>query len=159
MTVSTPPARFRVGTGQPPSLPAWWPIARTSDQFQRLESGQCRQLLPSVGRGWLSYPQQPHTTQVTVNYRVHGQILFLQLGPASALGPAPLVLFRVDHLDTDRQYGWTIVIAGPLRAGGPHGLNLDVSGLDQPELALDLVNVAGRSIATGSALGRLSAAA
>ena len=94
-----------------------------------------------------------------MNYRVHGQMLFLQLGPASALGPAPLVLFRVDHLDTDRQYGWTIVIAGPLRASGPHGLNIDVSGLDQPELALNLVNLAGRSIATDSALGRLSAAA
>jgi len=125
-------------------LPAWWPIARNADQLTPLAPRQCRELLPDAGHGWLSYPLEPGASQVAATYRVQGGSLLVTPGPTPALTAAPLVLFRIDHLDADRRAGWTVVVAGPLRAGGPdHAVATAGSGVP---LLLDLLNLAGRHV-------------
>lgn len=150
-TAATPLPHLHASTA---ALPAWWPIAAAASQPQALDPEQCLRLLPDAGHGWLSYPRQPHTLSAAVTYRIRGRAVLLAPGPdgdGSVLAPAPLVLFRVDHLNADQSGGWSIVAAGPLcteedRAGEGSPPAVAVA---QPELVLNLEHLAGRFVIVG----------
>ncbi|GAA1430535.1 hypothetical protein GCM10009616_15380 [Microlunatus lacustris] len=129
------------------ALPVWWPIAQRLSHVEPLEQKQCSQLLPPSGRGWVFYPQRPH--RVPAAYRVHEEGLLLTAHASAGLVPAPLVLLRIEHLDPDQRFGWTVGVAGALQ---PRGLSsaADAQGADQPALVLGLANLAGRFVVARS---------
>lgn len=150
-TAATPLPHLRASTA---ALPAWWPIAAAASQLRALDPEQCLRLLPDAGHGWLSYPRQPDTVPAAVIYRIRGRAVMLAPGPdgdGSALAPAPLVLFRVDHLNADQSGGWSIVAAGPLCAEGDSAGDGSPTApaVAQPELVLNLEHLAGRFVVVG----------
>ena len=86
-------------------------------------------------------------------YQIRGRAVLLAPGPnggGPVLAPAPLVLFRVDHLNADQSGGWSIVAAGPLRVEDDEGDGSPAAvGVAQPELVLNLEHLAGRSVVVG----------
>lgn len=152
MTIGTAAPLPHVNTSTA-ALPAWWPIAAAASHLRALDREHCLHLLPDAGHGWLSYPRQPDVLPAAVVYRVRGRTVLLAPGldGGAALAAAPLVLFRVDHLNADRSGGWSILAAGPLRAES----ELDADGaptsalVAPPELVLDLEHLAGRSVVVG----------
>jgi hypothetical protein len=154
MTISTAATSLPHLQPSTAALPAWWPIAAAASQLRSLDPEQCLRLLPDAGHGWLSYPRQPDTLPAAVVYQIRGRAVLLAPGPdgdGSALAPAPLVLFRVDHLNADQSGGWSIVAAGPLCAeedstddGSPAA-----AAVEQPELVLNLEHLAGRFVVVG----------
>jgi len=123
------------------ALPVWWPIAQHLSHVEPLERGQCLQLLPPSGQGWVFYPQQPH--RLPAAYRVHEECLLVTAEPGTGLVPAPLVLFRVEHLDPDQRFGWTVGVAGALQLAHP-GTATDAHVDDEFTLVLALSNLVGR---------------
>ena len=154
MTISTAATSLPHLHASTAALPAWWPIAAAASQLRALDPEQCLRLLPDAGHGWLSYPRQPHTLPAPVVYRIRGRAVLLAPGPdggGSVLAPAPLVLFRVDHLNADQSGGWSIVAAGPLCAQDEWvgGSSPAAGAVAQPELVLNLEHLAGRSVVVG----------
>ena len=153
MTISTPVAPSATSAVAPPAasdaLPIWWPIAQQLSHVQPLQREQCLHLLPPAGRGWVFYPQQLQEHRVPARYRVQEASLLITPEPSAALAAAPLVLFRVEHLDPEQRFGWTIGVAGPLQPGGP--TPAAEGGDDQSALVLGLANLAGRFVVSRTA--------
>lgn len=130
------------------ALPVWWPIAQQLSHVEPLERRRCLKLLPPAGQGWVLYPQQPH--RVPTAYRVHEESLLVTAEQGVPLVPAPLVLFRIEHLDPHQRFGWTVGVAGPLEPRGPAAA-IDTQTDEQPLLVLALTNLAGRLAVARSA--------
>ncbi|MFN8195412.1 MAG: pyridoxamine 5'-phosphate oxidase family protein [Nocardioidaceae bacterium] len=81
-----------------------------------LSEERCLQLLASrtVGRVALGMPEGPQI--FPVNFVVHDGAVIFRTTPYSVLGAhawQTRLAFEVDHIDYDRQAGWSVVVAGP----------------------------------------------
>jgi nitroimidazol reductase NimA-like FMN-containing flavoprotein (pyridoxamine 5'-phosphate oxidase superfamily) len=85
---------------------------------RELDEATCRQLLGTTTVGRLAFNDEPSPTVLPVNYVVHrGTVLFRtiegsKLDAADAAAPAS---FEVDHVDTSRGAGWSVLARGHLR--------------------------------------------
>jgi nitroimidazol reductase NimA-like FMN-containing flavoprotein (pyridoxamine 5'-phosphate oxidase superfamily) len=80
-----------------------------------LDEQACERLLRAggVGRVALSTPEGPHI--VPVDYAVVDDTIVVRTTPYSLLGTHgrnTMLAFEVDHLDRDRQAGWSVVARG-----------------------------------------------
>lgn len=83
---------------------------------RELSTEKCLELLSGgvVGRVALCAPSGPHI--VPVNYAVIDDAIIFRTTPYSVLGTlgwSSRLAFEVDHLDYERQRGWSVVAVGP----------------------------------------------
>jgi nitroimidazol reductase NimA-like FMN-containing flavoprotein (pyridoxamine 5'-phosphate oxidase superfamily) len=81
-----------------------------------LSRAKCLELISAgvVGRVALCTPSGPHI--VPVNYAVVDEAIVMRTTPYSILGTlgwSSRLAFEVDHLDYERQRGWSVVAVGP----------------------------------------------
>jgi nitroimidazol reductase NimA-like FMN-containing flavoprotein (pyridoxamine 5'-phosphate oxidase superfamily) len=91
--------------------------------IEELDVGECLRLISPGGVGRIAYTGRTGPTVLPVNYRLvdeaimfrtaeHGEIdEDLRTGIANA---EYKVAFEIDHIDTERQQGWSVLIQGPL---------------------------------------------
>ena len=84
-------------------------------ESRELDPRECERLLRAgvVGRVALSTPDGPHI--VPVNYAVVDDTIVIRTSSYSVLGThgrEAMLAFEVDHLDHDRQLGWSVVARG-----------------------------------------------
>jgi nitroimidazol reductase NimA-like FMN-containing flavoprotein (pyridoxamine 5'-phosphate oxidase superfamily) len=77
---------------------------------------KCLELLRGsvIGRVGLSMPDGPQI--FPVNYSVHEDAVIFRTTPYSVLGThawQTRLAFEVDHIDYERQAGWSVVVSGP----------------------------------------------
>ncbi len=80
-----------------------------------LDQQECERLLRGgvVGRVALSTPEGPHI--IPVNYAVVADTIVVRTSPYSVLGTYgrdAMLAFEVDHIDRERQAGWSVVARG-----------------------------------------------
>ena len=85
---------------------------------RELDVDSCPELLPRgvIGRVAVCGPDGPHL--VPVNYAVHDDSVVFRTAAYSQLGSlarlrGQRLAFEVDHVDLERQRGWSVVAAGP----------------------------------------------
>lgn len=76
---------------------------------------KCRELLAAgvVGRAAVCTPSGPHI--VPVNYAVYEESVVFRTAPYSVLGTYgwnSQLAFEIDHVDYERQLGWSVVATG-----------------------------------------------
>lgn len=98
------------------------------DEFVELTAAECRDLLETdvVGRVGFVLPDGPRI--IPVNFVVVGDAIEFRTTAHSELArhaPGERIVFEIDHLDSERRRGWSVVARGvcerldPLPAGAP----------------------------------------
>lgn len=85
------------------------------DGFVELTTDQCRELLDTDQIGRLAFVTPSGPRIVPVNYVVEGDELRFRTTPYSELATYAVgeqVAFEIDHLDHERERGWSVVAHG-----------------------------------------------
>jgi nitroimidazol reductase NimA-like FMN-containing flavoprotein (pyridoxamine 5'-phosphate oxidase superfamily) len=122
-----------------------------------LDTGQCRDLLPSVNVGRIVYLDETVPSAAPVNYVVAGDQVVFRTVRGSRLADAvtgALVGFEVDQVDHQNLTGWSVLISGHCQEvpAGPQagGLNARLHSWAPGDrgllLGVAIENISGRRI-------------
>lgn len=107
------------------------------DEAIELSAPQCRELLETdcVGRVGFVTPFGPRI--VPVNYALAGDAVEMRTSIYTELarfGPGQLVVFEIDHFDSERRRGWSVVAHGRcLELEEPHAAHWEAERVREPE--------------------------
>lgn len=97
---------------------------RAAEWVEHLDTGQCWELLASVGVGRLGVLVDSAPEVYPVNFVVDRRSLVFRTDPGTklrGLDRSPTVCFEVDCLDEATQTGWSVLVKG--RAAEVHGVH------------------------------------
>jgi hypothetical protein len=131
----------------PQTAPAWWPLARTGITVRDLNHRACLHLLAGKDTGRM-FVTDLGLEAIPISYRIEDAGLVVGPPPhlVDALATPPrLVMVCVDHLEPDRQRGWSLVVVGPLLRHARESADHRQVPSGAGSLAIDLYSLTGRA--------------
>ena len=88
--------------------------AMTQRELEDLSADECFRLLAAARVGRLVYQDELGPLAVPVNYAMAGHDIVFRVegGAKQAAMQQPMLAFEVDHVDEDRQSGWSVLARG-----------------------------------------------
>ena len=81
---------------------------------EELERSECLELLANGNYGRLGVMVDGYPVVLPMQYALDGERVVLRTNPGSKFSQAPLanVSFEIDHVDLERETGWSVLVQG-----------------------------------------------